>query len=112
MYSQSFVRGEIRVQQGDNLANFSFLNQKECDPNIYRLLQLAGLYRSQRSMNLGTQTPYASTKFVPSQTDLRDILREQPLTRSVALAYYLGAKKLVSTDKTVRITPSFSYEEG
>ena len=100
--NQTYVKGNLEASQGDTNINYQFNYPKNVDPQIYNLLQMAGLYQQNKTINLGNKDNLADYDNVyRDENSFAKAVAMQPITEFKASRSFLYQEKITSKDQSL-----------
>ena len=100
--NQTYVKGNLEASQGDTNINYQFNYPKNVDPQIYNLLQMAGLYQQNKTINLGNKDNLADYDNVyRDENTFAKAVAMQPITEFKASRSFLYQEKITSKDQSL-----------
>ena len=100
--NQTYVKGNLEASQGDTNINYQFNYPKNVDPQIYNLLQMAGLYQQNKTINLGNKDNLADYDNVyRDENSFARAVAMQPITEFKASRSFLYQEKITSKDQSL-----------
>ena len=111
--NQTYVKGNLEASQGDTNINYQFNYPKNIDPQVYNLLQMAGLYQQNKTVNLGNNEDW--NKYHNPYHDehtYQKLMQMEPISKKDAWIAFLGNNKITSKDNSISLNWTFDQING